>query len=62
MSRQDVKVEHKVSSAVFTSIDENWVGEGKRMTQQMSGRREKWSTGSMKPSERLVEHKKEGVN
>ncbi len=28
-SRQEVKVEHKVSVAVFTSRDEKWVGEGR---------------------------------
>ncbi len=28
-SRQEVKVEHKVSVAAFTSRDEKWVGEGK---------------------------------
>ncbi len=28
-SRQVVKVEHKVSVAVFTSRDEKWVGEGR---------------------------------
>ncbi len=28
-SRQEVKVEHKVSVAAFTSIDEKWVGEGR---------------------------------
>ncbi len=27
LSRQEVKVEHKVSVAVFTSRDEKWVGE-----------------------------------
>ncbi len=28
-SRQEVKVEHKVSLAAFTSRDEKWVGEGR---------------------------------
>ncbi len=28
-SRQEVKVEHKVSVAAFTSRDEKWVGEGR---------------------------------
>ncbi len=28
-SRQEVKVEHKVSVAVFTSRAEKWVGEGR---------------------------------
>ncbi len=29
LSRQEVKVEHKVSVAAFTSRDEKWVGEGR---------------------------------
>ncbi len=29
LSRQEVKVEHKVSVAAFTSSDEKWVGEGR---------------------------------
>ncbi len=29
-SRQEVKVEHKVSVAAFTSRDEKWVGEGRK--------------------------------
>ncbi len=28
-SRQEVKIEHKVSVAAFTSRDEKWVGEGR---------------------------------
>ncbi len=29
LSRQEVKLEHKVSVAAFTSRDEKWVGEGR---------------------------------
>lgn len=29
LSRKEVRVEHKVAFSVFTSRDENWVGEGK---------------------------------
>lgn len=29
LSRQDVKVENKVSLVLLTSSDENWVGEGR---------------------------------
>ncbi len=29
LSRQEVKVEHKVSVAAFTSRDDKWVGEGR---------------------------------
>ncbi len=40
LSKKEVKVEHKVSVAVFTSRDEKWVGEGKRggMLQRKDGR------------------------
>ncbi len=46
-SRQEVKVEHKVSVAAFTSRDEKWLGEGReerRILQRKDGR-EKWSVG-----------------
>ncbi len=38
LSRQEVKVEHKVSVAVFTSRDEKWVGEGR----EEDTREERW--------------------
>ncbi len=38
-SRQEVKVEHKVSVAAFTSRDVKWVGEGERRILQ---RKEGW--------------------
>ncbi len=43
-SRQEVKVEHKVSVAVFTSRDEKWVGEGREedtTEERWEGEREK---------------------
>ncbi len=41
-SRQEVKVEHKVSVAAFTSRDEKWVGEGREDTteERWEGERE----------------------
>ncbi len=42
LSRQDVKVEHKVSVAAFTSRYEKWVGEGREedtTRRKMGGRK-----------------------
>ncbi len=41
-SRQEVKLEHKVSVAAFTSRDEKWVGEGRENTtvERWEGERE----------------------
>ncbi len=43
-SRQEVKVEHKVSVSAFTSRDEKWVGEGREedtTEERWEGEREK---------------------
>lgn len=43
-SRQEVKAEHKVSVAVFTSRDEKWEGEGREedtMMERWEGERER---------------------
>ncbi len=42
-SRQEVKVEHKVSVAAFTSRDEKLVGEGREERLQRKDGREKGS-------------------
>ncbi len=44
-SRQEVKVEHKVSVAAFTSRDEKWVGEGREEDTTEERWREKGSVG-----------------
>ncbi len=44
LSRQEVKVEHKVSVAAFTSRDEKWVGEGREedtTEERWEGKRER---------------------
>ncbi len=44
-SRQEVKVEHKVSVAAFTSRDEKWVGEGREeILQRKEGRGKSYYT------------------
>ncbi len=44
-SRQEVKVEHKVSVAAFTSRDVKWVGEEERRILQRKEWRGKGSVG-----------------
>lgn len=49
-----------MSVAVFTSIDENWVGEGKRITQQMRGGRENENRFRLNETGRAVGETQEG--
>ncbi len=44
-SRQEVKVEYKVSVAAFTSRDEKWVGEGR----EEDITEERWREGERGP-------------